>query len=136
MTTLDGGVIIKKETAPAPPSGGESGGSTIEYFDFSEGPNESWATFLIMSCIEVKGYPTLNGQSVKVLAPANVYRTLAGELLSIRQASIGFSMPIIVSAGGQTQTMTVADFLIQQGATQEKLDALPRITKEQFYSLD
>lgn len=26
MTTLDGGVIIKKGTAPAPPSGGESGG--------------------------------------------------------------------------------------------------------------
>lgn len=135
MTTLDGGVIIKKGTAPAPPSGG-GGDSTIEYFDFSGGLNERWATFLIGSCIEVKGDPTLNGQSVKVIAPANVYKTLTGELLSIRQASIGFSMPIIISAGGQTQTATVADFLIQQGATQEKLDALPRITKEQFYSLD
>ena len=32
MTTLDGGVIIKKGTAPAPPSG-ESGGSSWRYFD-------------------------------------------------------------------------------------------------------
>lgn len=114
---------------------GESA-SNVEYFDFSGGLNERWATYLIMSCIEVKGEPTLNGQSVKVIAPANVYLTLAGELLSIRQASIGFSMPIIISAGGQTQTATVADFLIQQGATQEKLDALPRITKEEFYDLN
>jgi hypothetical protein len=138
MTTLDGGnVIIKKgEGGGSTPPSGEESASTIEYFDFSEGLNESWATFLILSCIEVKGYPTLNGQSVKVLAPANVYKTLAGELLSIRQATIDFSMPIIISAGGQTQTATVADFLIQQGATQEKLDALPRITKEEFYKLD
>lgn len=35
MTTLDGGVIIKKGTAPAPPSGGESGGSDWHYFDVS-----------------------------------------------------------------------------------------------------
>lgn len=116
--------------------GGESGGSTLEYLDFSEWLYESWATFLIMSFIEVKGHPTLNGQSVKVIAPTNVYRTLAGELLSIRQASIDFSMPIILSAGGQVQTATVADYLIQQGATQEQLDAIPRLTKEQFYTLE
>lgn len=116
-------------------AGGGESASNVEYFDFSGGLNESWAPFLIMSFIEVKGEPTLNGQSKKVIAPANVYRTLTGELLSVRQASIDFSMPIILSAGGQTQTATVADFLIQQGATQEKLDALPRITKEQFYSL-
>ena len=115
--------------------GGESV-SNVEYFDFSGGLNESWATYLIMSFIEVKGHPTLiSGQSANLIAPANVYKTLVGELLSVRQASIDFSMPIIISAGGHTQTATVADFLIQQGATQEKLDALPRITKEQFYSL-
>lgn len=29
MTTLDGGVIVKKGTAPTPPSGGESGGERV-----------------------------------------------------------------------------------------------------------
>lgn len=38
MTTLDGGVIIKKGTAPAPPSGGESGGSSWKYLDVSKMP--------------------------------------------------------------------------------------------------
>ena len=32
MTTLDGGVIIKKGTAPAPPSGGGSGDDGWEYY--------------------------------------------------------------------------------------------------------
>ena len=129
-------INFAEETKSISAGGGESGGSTVEYLDLSEGLNESWATFLIMSFIEVKGHPTLNGQSVKVIAPANVYKTLTGELLSLRQASIDFSMPIILSAGGQAQTATVADYLIQQGATQEKLDAIPRLTKEQFYTLE
>ena len=36
MTTLDGGVVIKKGTAPAPPSGGESGGG-VKYYKGSFG---------------------------------------------------------------------------------------------------
>ena len=38
MTTLDGGVIIKKETAPAPPSGGD----VLEGEYFLDRPNNYW----------------------------------------------------------------------------------------------
>ena len=61
---------------------------------------------------------------------------MRGDLMGVNQVAIDFKATIAMSMDGMIQTMTVADSLIQNGATQEKLDALPRITKEQFYDLN
>lgn len=49
MTTLDGGVIIKKETAPAPPSGG--GGADLEGEYFLAKPNGRYWKFSFIDSV-------------------------------------------------------------------------------------
>ena len=77
MTTLDGGVIIKKETAPAPPSGGESGGSNLSpdaiivepngwYWRAKEGTYNFSDYFQILAVLSPSAYSgvvaTVNGE--------------------------------------------------------------------------
>lgn len=135
MTTLDGGAIIKKGTAPAPPSGG-GGDSTIEYLDMTNVSSESWMMNLLIVSLFVKQPITLDGATANTVFPTFQSQTMRGDLMGVNQVAIDFKATIAMSMDGMTQTMTVADFLIQNGATQEKLDALPRITKEEFYNLD
>ena len=79
---------------------------------------------------------TLGQDTVNTVFPTFLSQTMAGNLLGVTQLAIDFKASIVVSKDGMAQTMTVADYIIQQGATQEKLDAFPRITKEQFYTLE
>lgn len=133
MTTLDGGNVIKKGTAPAPPSGG----STIEYLDMTNvASSETWMVTLLMVSLFVKQQMTLGGVTINAVFPTLLSQSFKGDLLGVNQFAVDFKAPIVMGRDGMEDTTTVADFLIQNGATQEKLDALPRITKEQFYSLD
>lgn len=127
MTTLDGGVIIKKGTAPAPPSGGESA-STIEYLDVSPIPDDSPAkTGFLMFSILAK-YSTEYGT---VIASPFMTQNINIEK-QFKAVMVDFTLQICEMG----IIGTVKDAFIAQGFTQEDLDAFPRITKEEFYTLD
>lgn len=140
MTTLDGGVIIKKGTAPAPPSGGESA-STIEYLDVSglgetnEGLRNGLAIFAdivkskneegtfvgaCLSGIQMMFGATTNNATTCVAVAVDFSRHLKGKMND-----------------GTELGMSIYDILIMMGtATSEELDAIPRITEAEFYDLN
>ena len=141
MTTLDGGVIIKKGTAPAPPSGGESGGSTIEYLDVSgvAETNENLRNGLVMFADIVK---SKNEEGTYVGVCLYGIQTIFG--FSNNNATTSVAVAVDFSRhikgkmnGGQELDMSIYDLLIMMGtATAEELDALPRLKKEEFYNLE
>ena len=117
--------------------GGESGGSTIEYLDMTNVAPEPWMSFLLTMSLFVKQQITPpSGVPTNSVLPIFLSYSMQGNLLGVNQFAIDFKATIVLGADGNVMTATVADFLIQQGATQEKLDAIPRITKEQFYDLN
>ena len=152
MTTLDGGVIIKKGTAPAPPSE-ESGGSTFEYLDITNvtGLGGQLKMLLLQMAYmckvpntvkiqmpDVEGYVTIS-QSV---GPATGWGVSAGRFVvgteefrlavdAVSAMSINFSDTINM----QGQVLTIGEVFAMYGL-QANIDAIPRLTKEQFYSLD
>lgn len=144
MTTLDGGVIIKKGTAPAPPSGGESGGSNVEYLDLSGDSPLRDALIQLCYLIKTDGFkierpdssssiergilPVSGLMQFMVDRPYEEYLIFLG---SIKAVSIDFNTEIIVS--GTDTIMPIKDAFT---GAEELLDAIPRLTKEQFYSLD
>ena len=153
MTTLDGGVIIKKGTAPAPPSGGESGGSTFEYLyitnvaGLGSGVKDMLLQMAYMCKIsktteiqhpDGESYTTLNAgvspsYSIAILVGrffdnAEAINSVMGAVSAI---SINFSDTINIRG----QVLTIGEVFAMYGL-QANIDAIPRITKEQFYSLD
>lgn len=116
--------------------GGESA-STIEYLDMATVSPEPWMSFLLTMSLFVKQHISPQGGTpIDAVLPIFLSYSMQGDLLGVNQFAIDFNAPLVLGSGGEVVTATVADFLIQQGATQEKLDALPRITKEQFYDLN
>ena len=117
MTTLDGGVIIKKETAPAPPSG-----SNWRYFDVSGVSNISQIEIFCMmmnigdAILPYTGLPSLAFASFTDIKD--------------KIKSIGVCPFTIVSA---SDTQVVDDNMITMFSQQFNLT---EITKEQFYTLD
>lgn len=137
MTTLDGGnVIIKKGTAPAPPSGGESA-STIEYLDVS-GLDAFLAALLASMGVNVKwdSLGSVDHHPI-VIAPMGVVglpRKEDGYTPDANILAVAVDKTIVIydRIFGETP-MSVGDFI--EGADID-LASIPRLTKEQFYSLD
>lgn len=140
MTTLDGGVIIKKGTAPAPPSGGESA-STIEYLDVSGLDYGSKNQLLVYSLIartsQFEAFGQVQEPRVNLLGL--VFMLIIADTANFSAYSnavtaigMDFTMQTKLSSSG---IMTVLDEL-KVMPVYEQLDSIPRITKEQFYSLD
>lgn len=130
MTTLDGGnVIIKKGTAPAPPSGGESGGSDWHYFDVSglEGVQK-------LQVLQIAMTHKIQGESIEnALGVASVvFPTGFGYMLPVgveEIKAIGTDYSIEISIGEQSITIG------QNITTAPWYGQVPEITKEEFYSL-
>ena len=138
MATLDGGVIIKKGTAPAPPSGGESGGSgesasTIEYLDLT-GLATLQLSYFATSSQELHLKMTIQGQEMVAVGPAAQLVSQVSSASTI-YAKIDFDAPIIMVQGTMRQDLKVRDYILSK-VSESDLDAIPRLTKEQFYSLD
>ena len=137
-TTLDGGVIIKKGggggTTPPSVGGGESGGSTLEYLDVRGigdlRPALGILAGMVKSSVNEGTYvgTTLMGIQ-EMFGSANTFSTVVA-------VAIDFTKPIRGRRGGQEIDMLIADLLIMRGIPKEELDAIPRITKEQFYDLN
>lgn len=133
MTTLDGGVIIKKGISPAPPSGGESGGSNMEYLDvsggdFAEQPALKSGLMLASSAIRIKGEGYLN-----ILPSA--YIMIHQEDISIADIK-AFKIDMnemYLETNAEPKTIKEE---LEKSYGKEYLASIPRLTKEQFYSLD
>ena len=128
MTTLDGGVIIKKGTAPAPPSGGESGGEWI-YLDYKKIPEDEWWGGIVLGmCYTAK----LNmGGSIQI-RPLNYYLVQGDNINEIAETVVA----IAIDRG--TLIGSVEEGLYPLGTIFSSVSNLDDycITKEQFYSLD
>lgn len=133
MTTLDGGVIIKKETAPAPPSGGESGGPNMEYFVNDE---SRIATTMVDFAHYVK-FVALEGE-IKYVVPngPTVSTNIANMGGKIKEFGINLNDRMLSYEFGDFSDYTVLELLETYGITRADIDALPRLTKEQFYDLN
>ena len=124
MTTLDGGVIIKKETAPAPPSGGESGGSNWRFFDVT-GMGDM-AKYMTEMALLVKGEND-NYQEVCIVSS---YGIMANNAQNIQVYAIAWDESIsMVSGGTVVQGKDIIGMIMSQSGVTE-------ITKEQFYDLN
>lgn len=108
--------------------GGGSGGgeSTIEYLDVSTFPDELvkfLATYSILCRVSSNGREG-------VLTAATMMQNPTAYL--IKYMAIDLSLELLE---GKTKA-SIKDALIAQGFTQEDLDSIPRLTKEEFYSLE
>jgi hypothetical protein len=113
-----------------------SGESDIEYLDITNAPSEGWLSILLTCSLFVKQEVKLGENSANSVFPTFQSQTMRGDLMGVNQLAIDLNALVALSVNGIVQTMTVAEFLTGAGATQEQLDAIPRITKEQFYDLN
>ena len=116
---------------------GESGGeaSSIEYLDVSGIElADTIKILLVASAISVK----ITFQGKIIYMPPIIYEVSAvatiEELNSVaKYLAIDFNLLTYSPSFGKIK---LNDLLVAFGITQEQLDAIPRITKEQFYSLE
>lgn len=125
MTTLDGNVIIKKGGGgtPTPPSGGESGGSDLEYLDLSGLNEEEFGLVSLSSLLKIKNAGKIGiGQTGLLINDFD--EVLAAAFATELRMWIGDSMVTSIK-----DLLTFMDVSIDY-------DAIPRLTKEQFYTLE
>lgn len=136
MTTLDGGVIIKKGTAPAPPSGGgDSGSSTLEYLDLSGVQGYMKNAILYYSVLaKIQGDSVAYGVQIQ---PSGFLLAASGMTSLVTAVAIDLVIPITKymseESGVERQELTTLD---ADSGFMEMLDTIPRLTKEQFYDIN
>lgn len=110
--------------------------SNIEYLDISGVSDTRLISSLVMNCIYIKGFIEQQGAYVTG-SPYFVYFESGGDINSIRQIAIALKDEMIVLMGGTIQSMTFEQAVIQNASvTQEQLDTIPRVTKEEFYNFE
>lgn len=77
---------------------------------------------------------TIQGQELVAVGPAAQLVSQVSSASTI-YAKIDFNAPIIMVQGTMRQDLKVRDYILSK-VSESDLDALPRLTKEQFYSLD
>ena len=120
MTTLDGGVIIKRGTAPAPPSG-----SNVEYWDCSAQSGIIGEISLFF--IQMK----YSFQGAGFVASFVDYKD---ENFTTPPTAISLDRSMLVNLEGTLQS--VGEWLTAFGIDDFTQFGWVQITKEQFYSLD
>ena len=110
--------------------GGESGGSNVEYLDVSG------VDSVLLTNIYAIGIPYAKGE-VDGMIMAAPFSAFGNNLTIENMKAIGVdtSTQVAMKVGGQSMTMTFLEALNLRGYTAvEQFNAIPRITKEQFYS--
>lgn len=134
MTTLDGGVIIKKGTAPAPPSGGESGGErVVSYYSIPNDADVFVKRFVIGFATYIKG--TIS-TGTKCIEMAGAFVMRADNVHDYAEAVTIEWDAFHTNVSGTS--LTCREYFEQLvGASIEQFSQVASpITKEQFYSLD
>lgn len=123
--------FAKSGQATPPSGGGTEGGIQYEYIVIEKPYNE--ASFLIILTADILKDTFYD----KVILPAGIYIATFGVSHIQNNSSIGavaynFSKVLSLTDGSQ---MTAKDYLLANGITEEQISALPRITKEEFYTI-
>lgn len=111
--------------------GGDS--SSVEYLDVS-GMHNVTNTLLPYAFLG-----KFISSSIAMISPSyNLYRTIIeiGNTYSTLQIEIDFNFKVSMIDSGEKIEIPIKDILMISSFTQEELDAIPRITKEEFYSLE
>lgn len=135
MTTLDGGVIIKKGTAPAPPSGGESGGErVVSYYSIPNDADVFMKGMAMTLATYIKG--TLS-HGTKCVEIGGAFVMRGSEKVHDWVEAVAIEWDAFYSNASGT-SLTCKEYLEQiVGISIEEFNQFfPSITKEQFYSLD
>ena len=127
MTTLDGGVIIKRGTAPAPPSG------DWEYYDCSSSTENVSLYAAYLSAI-VKKAEVRDGVISEVKIGCMLFAYASSDYDKYIAIAVDFSQPCIDANGTRTLREQIALYPNSELAQiVGMLQSFPRITKEQFY---
>ncbi|MBP3496799.1 MAG: hypothetical protein J6K33_03085 [Alistipes sp.] len=112
--------------------------SNIEYLDVSGLGDESYFPALQQVSVYVKGKIS-NGQmeGLEVTGVTmGMFALMTADIRDVKAVSVDFTSIVSQKMGNEVQSMTVENMLVSNGnVTKEQLDAIPRITKEQFYDL-
>lgn len=109
--------------------GGGTSESNIEYLDVS-GMGGFERIDICMYSLALKGL--VQGMQMTGI-PTNAYFTMQGKTEDITACMIDFSLEVKSVIDGSIVTMTIGESFKQNGTD---IDSLPRITKEQFYTLE
>ena len=126
------GEPFAKSEQATPPSGGGTETSSMEYLDVSGidfTGGEQKTGNLIALCYHMNGSHSAIGDFI--LPIGQVYVVKTANLTSVRYLAFDFSSKVIL----QGRTASVKETLLTTGWTEEELNAIPRITKEQFYTI-
>lgn len=121
--------------------GGEGGsGSNIEYIDLRNASGAAAGTVLAFAYfLKVVITSDTMGEMKVSGMPAVVIQELVtglGGKSSLIACAVDLTRRIKIGTGGQVQEVTVIEYGVGNGAKAEDFDALPRITKEEFYDLN
>lgn len=128
-TPVGGGSSDNVQSGGGESGGGGSVGCNIEYLDVS---NETYILDLIgLQSIECKGI----SDAISIVAPTAAVRLLVeGAGVKITQIKVDWDVTVIKNIGGEIIRTTVLESVLNQ-VSQDELDNIPRITKEEFYTL-
>lgn len=137
MTTLDGGIIIKKETAPAPPSGGESGGR-VKYYKGTLGVQSE-----LLACCPVFMPIKSSGAGWGMFSPVYAFgnNTKQGVLadgktiIKSYPGNADFRDNTILPQVGVRSFEEYIELVRTQGAAMGLKEEYTEITEDEFYTL-
>lgn len=112
-------------------NGGDS--SSIEYLDITNAASHK--EVLLQHSLQAN----VNSAELKMIAPSlavyGMLNDLNGNYTSL-YIEIDFNSKIYAIQGVEKMEYPIGEYLAMAGISQSKLDAIPRITKEQFYNLE
>jgi hypothetical protein len=128
------GEPFAKSGQATPPSGGGTEASSMEYLDISNTSDALRVGLVQNACYIRATIPDYGAEMVGVSAYL-VRSMLEGVIENTSAVAIDFSHKVYMKMSGSIQEMTVLQQILQNYVTQEEIDAIPRITEEQFYAL-
>lgn len=147
LNTLGDKVIVRKTADGGNEGGGNEGGSTFEYLDITNvtGMNGILKLMLIQVAYMGKVSQTIkvNNRIMKQgTAPIGSYMYIAGSTLEgseaftqVINAITAISIDFSTTINCEGQMMTISEIFTMSGMPLD-IDAIPRITKEEFYNLE
>lgn len=133
----DKNLVTSNEIHKSELSGSQSGGVTQDNFEYFTYDENTASSPVLLYAQYVKLESASSG--TKVVAPYTIaIAELKAQLSDLDIVAVGVNLKerIIMKYGETFADGTVLDSLKQNGVTEEVIDAIPRITKEEFYSLN
>ena len=133
---------IKLNTIGTPKASGGNGGnggggsaSSVEYLDVSGVNND--AHIILVNCAETTKSANDSGVYCGLpLCGLRAFFGMANNVDTVIAVGIDFSRKIKANDGqGQSMEWSIIDFMTMMGINKEDIDALPRLTEEEFYTL-